>query len=339
MGAILGELRRVQGAPLAYRQAIRASGLLLTVLLVLWAVDRLDLGVYATFGVFATIYGGPRRWAGRWRLQAALGAVLTLAVATGAVAALGDARHWVAVLLAAVWAGVGAALSDRYRWLPPGPLFPVFAVATSSAIPTTTHTVLMAPLVTAVCATAGVALGALEVGLARRLGRPTEARPTLPPVPAAHRRRVQVVRCAVAVLVAGSLATAMQVGHPYWAMVAAVAPLSAFSVRHQLARGVNRAVGTIAGLGVAGLLLLAPLPTLAVLLVVAGLQGVTELIVVRHYGLAMLSITPLALIMVHLADPEPIGQLLFDRGVETLIGVGIGLAAAVLTRPRAARVS
>ena len=79
-----------------------------------------------------------------------------------------------------------------------------------------------------------------------------------------------------------------------------------------------------------------PLPTLLLLITVALLQAVTELMVVRHYGLALIFITPLALLSVQLANPEPIGVLITDRFAETMIGVTVGVLAAILTRPRKA---
>ena len=50
-------------------------------LLGLYAAGRLDLAVYANFGAFAAIHGGPART--RWRTQATVGIILTL---------LGDGR-------------------------------------------------------------------------------------------------------------------------------------------------------------------------------------------------------------------------------------------------------
>ena len=71
----------------------------------------------------------------------------------------------------------------------------------------------------------------------------------------------------------------------------------------------------------------------------AGLGIVTEL-VARNYGLALLFITPMAMLMGQLADPRPIGPLLFDRSVETMIGASIGgliILAEQLLRRRALR--
>ncbi len=96
-------------------------------------------------------------------------------------------------------------------------------------------------------------------------------------------------------------------------------------------------LGTVVGLGVAALLLALPLTPVVTILVAAGLQLVTELLVARHYGAALVTITPLALLLVDLARPEPIGHLLADRAIETLLGVAVGLLLAVLTRDRSHR--
>ncbi len=66
-------------------------------------------------------------------------------------------------------------------------------------------------------------------------------------------------------------------------------------------------------------------------LVVGSLQIVTELLVGRNYGLALLFITPMALLMGQVAAPRPIGVLLFDRGVETVIGASVAVAIVVLS--------
>jgi uncharacterized membrane protein YccC len=149
------------------------------------------------------------------------------------------------------------------------------------------------------------------------------------------------LRYAVVVLVAGGTATAVGIGHPYWAMVAAVAPLAAPGVTHQVLRAAHRVVGTSVGLATAAALLapgFAPVPTV---LVVAALQVVTELLVGRNYALALLFITPMALLMGQIAAPRPMGALLFDRGVETAIGSVAGLlvvlAGVMIRRRRALR--
>ncbi|HET9647678.1 MAG TPA: FUSC family protein [Microlunatus sp.] len=333
---LLDDLVRVQDAPHAHRVAVRAAIAVLLPLLALWSTGRLDLAAYATFGAFASVYGGGARTPHRWRTQTELAVILTLAVASGALVALSPQRSWWAIPVAAGWASFAAARSDRRRWRPPGPMFPVFAVATAAAIPSTPGQVLAATALTAATAALAIALGVVEVVLIKHTGiRPPDppAAP-LPSMPSRARQRIHLVRCGIVVLAAGTIATASGIGHPYWAIVASVTPLTVFTFRGQVVRGIHRVLGTMAGLLLAGALLLLALPAFAVVIIIAALQAATELLVVRHYGLALIFITPLALLSVQLAHPEPIHTLLADRFAETLIGVGVGVVAAVLTRNR-----
>jgi uncharacterized membrane protein YccC len=62
------------------------------------------------------------------------------------------------------------------------------------------------------------------------------------------------------------------------------------------------------------------------ILVVVALQAGAELWVGRNYAIALIAVTPLALLMVALVAPVPTSTLLSDRGVETVIGVVVGIA-------------
>lgn len=132
-------------------------------------------------------------------------------------------------------------------------------------------------------------------------------------------------------LVAGAVATGFGIGHPYWATVAAVAPLAARGRSAQLVRAAHRIAGTLGGLLVAALVLapgFGPYPAVAILAV---LQIAAELVVGRNYGVAMLFITPLALLMNQVAAPRPMADLLWDRGLETVIGGAIACLIIILT--------
>jgi uncharacterized membrane protein YccC len=115
-------------------------------------------------------------------------------------------------------------------------------------------------------------------------------------------------------------------------MVSAAVPLAARDLVPQVVRGVHRVVGTLVGLGVAALLFAVDPTGLVLIAVIVALQAGAELLVGRNYALALVAITPLALLMVHLVAPVPSSVLLRDRGVETVLGVGVGLVMGWLTR-------
>jgi uncharacterized membrane protein YccC len=63
-------------------------------------------------------------------------------------------------------------------------------------------------------------------------------------------------------------------------------------------------------------------------------QFTTELFMTRHYGLAMVSFTPVILLMTQLAAPADPYVLIAERGVETVVGAVIGILVVVFIRAR-----
>ena len=97
-----------------------------------------------------------------------------------------------------------------------------------------------------------------------------------------------------------------------------------------LVRAGHRILGTLLGLVTGAVLLSLGLGPVGAVLVVVVLQVLTELVVGRNYGLAMLFITPMALLMGQLSAPRPAGSLLLDRGVETVVGGAVAVAVILL---------
>lgn len=311
----------------AHRVAARAGVSVLVPLLVLLATDHLDWSAYAAFGAFTALYGRGQTGRDRLRMQATVGVLLVAVITLGVLVGSYGGRSWLAVPLAALLAAGVSVASDVARWHPPGALFPVFAFTACASVPSAP-----ADAATAVLVAGGTALLAVVIGGAGSWWRgalvvPPAARSAGPP--ADGRLRTLALPSGLAVLAAGTVATAGGIGHPYWAMVSAVVPLAARSRTGQLVRGAHRVVGTAVGLVVAGVLLAVDPGGLVLVLVVAALQVVAELLVGRNYALALVAITPLALLMVHLAAPTPSHELLVDRGLETVIGVAVGLGVGL----------
>jgi hypothetical protein len=315
----------------AHRVALRAGLSVLVPLLVLWATDHLEWSIYATFGAFASLYGRERTGRARVALQVETGVTQVALITLGVLVGLSEARAWLAVPIAAVVA-VGASYeSTRRGWHPPGSLFQVFAFAAVASAPSTSEDILPAVLVAAAAAAFSVLVGA--AGSALRGDRLVPWGPVHPIGGAVEGVWRYALQSGGGVLVAGLVATSTGIGRPYWAMVSAVVPLVARDLPVQLTRGLHRIVGTALGLVVAAALFALDLDGLALVLVVALLQVGAELLVGRNYALALVCVTPLALLMVHLAVPAPTSELLADRGVETLIGVAVGITIGYLTRP------
>ncbi len=147
------------------------------------------------------------------------------------------------------------------------------------------------------------------------------------------------VRVAVAGAVSGSIALALGLGHSYWAIAFSTLVLVNIGTRHAaLLKAFQRFVGTVIGLGLfAGMVAASPSGWWLVL-ALATLQFCVELLIVRNYAYAAALITPLALTMATAgaAHPDP-WSFVADRSVDTVVGVGIGILAALLigrTAPR-----
>ena len=167
-------------------------------------------------------------------------------------------------------------------------------------------------------------------------GASGQARPDPRPlagVPASKRAN------AVAALAAGTIATMVGLGHNYWAMVAAVAPIAGPSLSPAGQEGRAPHPRNLRRVWPPTGLLLAPHPAPWVLvLMVIVLQFAAEMFVLRHYALALIFITPLALIMTRTGRTDQPGGA--DGGhcaLQTAIGALVGISLVYLMHQRTLR--
>ena len=146
--------------------------------------------------------------------------------------------------------------------------------------------------------------------------------------------RLAGVRVVLASVVAGGATLAAGLSHPAWAQLGATATLQGASTRHAVVRALQRGGGTVLGALLAWPLLAAHLSFAATCVVVVVLQVVTEVIVGRHYGLAMLTITPMALLMTSLGGSVDPAGIAASRALDTVLGAVVGVLAVVLVHPR-----
>ncbi|MFG6279719.1 FUSC family protein [Microbacterium sp. 5K110] len=310
-----------------HRVAARAALSVGVPLLILLLIGRLDLSVYASFGAFAALYGRldvPRR---RVRMQATAGGILVLAMLLGTALSALAAPPLASVAVVAALAAAVTLFAYRSQWHPPGALFTVFAAGACASFPATAATFGLVLLVGASSVIWSLLVTVVFV-LARRGSWRLPTRPR-PPIGAVAWEMTATVGAAA--LLAG-IAGALLIGtHWYWAMVGAVAAVGGAHVTARLIRGVQRLVGTLLGVLIAAGLLALSLPPWAVLVVAITLQAGAELFVGRNYGIAMVFITPLALLMISLASPATPDMLLRDRVLETVIGVAVGTVVAIVS--------
>lgn len=307
-------------------------------LLVLLLTGRLEWAMFAGFGAFTGIYSRYEPTRLRFRRQVTAGAMLTLCVTAGAaLARLGESlsapvESWMTLLVGSVVAGLAAAFVLARGLKPGGAVFPLFAVAAVASAPPA------APVWVAFAVAAGSASLCVGLGL---LGHWAGERHPGADVRAAAETwtRGQLAAefgaFALASGLAGVLGLASGLPFPYWAQIAAIALLSAPGRTLKVERGLHRVVGTALGVVTTAFLLSFPSEPWQLVVWVVVLQFLAEMYVLRNYAFALLFITPLALLMVQLAHPQPVGPLLEARVLETAIGAVAGIAVVLAGALRA----
>lgn len=282
---------------------------------------NIPAGTNAALGAFAFCAlppGSPRRQfavVGAMGLGIIAGFVLgTIVAPSGPMAAIG---------LGLFAAGAVAAVL-RGRVGMPGALFPCMsaALATQIALPLAALPQVMLQL------GSGVALALAMVGLFRAVA-PDLSAPAATPLAWVERSGAVPVVVGLAVAASHALAHLAGVPRPYWAPVSCIAVIQGMSFAAVKTRYAHRVAGTLLGLVPAALLLpLAPHPWLVALAITLLSWGV-EALVPRHYGLAVMLITPLALLLAQAAHRGPLAleTLLLARALDTVIGSAVALLA------------
>jgi len=311
--------------------------------LALLFLGRPDLMIYAVFGALTGMYGRSEPHQLRLTHQAQAALVLLSGVSVGVFLSVNHLHSWWLVGVEALLAGVGSVFSDRVNLKPNGPFFGILALGACASVPTAV------PWFAALLIAAASAAFSIMIGFGGwvrgRTWRPGAARTAAPlSGPRRQAAMIHAARYVMAVGAAGTVGVLSGSGHPHWAMAAAAVPLAGADLPSSVHRGLHRMMGTFLGLVLVGVVLLpgpwAPLrlfpgaeaAVLALLVIV--FQFTTELFMTRHYGLAMVSFTPVILLMTQLAAPADPYILITERAVETVVGAVIGILVIVLIRRR-----
>jgi uncharacterized membrane protein YccC len=124
-----------------------------------------------------------------------------------------------------------------------------------------------------------------------------------------------------------AIAQALQLERPYWVPISCLAVIQGVSMRAVWNRQLHRVLGTAVGMLLAWAIISLPLTPWSIAPIVIALTFIIETAVVRHYGFAVIFITPLTIL---LAEAPTLGQLpatelLASRFLDTLLGCLVGL--------------
>lgn len=124
-------------------------------------------------------------------------------------------------------------------------------------------------------------------------------------------------------------ANVFEVKSAYWIPISAVAIMQGKDLLHTRQRNIHRILGTFVGMGLTWLIFILEPRGIALVFIIAGLQFIVEMMVVRNYGLAVIFITPLTIFLAENSTSVMINvnELMEARILDTIIGSLIGLAA------------
>lgn len=294
----------------------------------LLAFGRLDLAIYANFGAFTGVYGRHETPQERLRHQRLAATAITIAILVGATMSYLHANDWLVMIVSACASSIWATIALKSGTKPTGSVFVLFAIAAVGSLSNPVH-----PLLATVVAAGSACFSLLLGSVSHLIGEgPNEREPAAPTTPVSKEAlRDEAARFFFAPLLAGtvgilSVMFVPLLSHFYWAMVAAVVPLVNNRYRVQYFRALQRMLGTLTGILIAGFLLSHPMQGWQLVIWIMVLQFLTETYITRNYTMAASFITPTALLMIQAVEAVPVGPMLLARSAETIIGALAALA-------------
>lgn len=287
----------------------------------------------AALGTLAALFGRFAPKAGRGRIVLTCAAWLSFAVLVMSVASWLGAPVAVRLGLLALSCGFFFFVTNTGQFGPPGALIFVFAAAAAMGEVSSGDEVLLR---TAATALAGGLAWAICVA-SERLRH--EASPEAPhPIEAVRpldHRLIAAARITIGSAVAIFATYAVGGAHPGWAALGALAVMQGTHLHINMNRAIQRMAGTVIGAGLVWFILVEEPSAWATIPLVVSLQFAIEIVIGANYAFGQIFITPMALLMSHLAasGAAPAGvdtAMVPERVFDTIIGAILGIIFAVI---------
>ncbi|WP_249870028.1 FUSC family protein [Oceanobacillus saliphilus] len=143
---------------------------------------------------------------------------------------------------------------------------------------------------------------------------------------------ITALRFGFVTIIAAIIAFELDLARSYWVPLSCVAVMSGGTIVATYHRAIQRGIGTVIGIVIASLILALEPSGYIIAFFILLLTFITELFIVKNYGLAALFFTPNALLM---AESTTAGSYSFSyfasaRIIDVLIGIAIGLIGVFL---------
>lgn len=296
-------------------------------LLIGYYLGRLDYGTLACLGGLVILYMPSTTLENRMLtlLVCAFGFIMSFAV--GIVFSF---NHYLSAAVLGIYAFGVNWLTNYFRLSPPGNFFFIMIASMASCMP---FDLLAIPTKIGLLAlgTMGGVIFAMLYSLYIVRQHPDKMRDP-------GQRKRHYTNITESVIMGVFVAISLLVGHvsgldnPYWIPISCLAIMQGLNVVQVGQRSFHRIVGTFIGMGFSWLLLQLNLSTLQICISIIVLQFIIEILVVRHYALAVIFITPLTVFLVELSrgagiDPN---RVIASRFLDIFIGSLIGVVGGWL---------
>lgn len=286
-----------------------------------------DLVGFPALGALAALFGRYASLSERRRIVMICGTLLTAGVLLPSLLSWAGATPAMMILVLAVLAGAASLAVSVWNLGGPGAVIIVFAIGA-----------VLTPVVSGgavIARTLGVLWGAVLAWLVCAVTdwmRPDEARNMVPPPPVQPMKYhlAAAGRISIGCGAAAFVAFAAGWHYPAWAAIGAAAVMQGGHLHITMNRALQRMVGTVVGACIVWAIL-AQQPTFwAVLIAIVVFQFITEIIIGFNYALGQITVTPMALLMTHLASPITYDNMPVERVLDTIVGAALGIVFALI---------
>lgn len=328
----LHHLVSFQNAPWRWKVGLQALLALGIPAAIFTLAGHLDMALVASLGAFTALYFAGLHTSDRARLLPLIALSFSSASLLGAM--VGSSNLFLVIFFIAL-TSLASILSLGTGLGPPGPMMFVLVGGVSNhlvrkgALADSPLGTWMIPALVAIGAIASylIVIAPLVVPAVRRREGPAPRLADL--LRFDHwdlTSRIIAYRVIVAVTIATLISVPANFDHSYWVvMVAGVVLQVSHSLRHTAVRVAHRMLGTLLGLITFSLLVALEPSGMWLILTIALLQGIVEVVVAKHYGLALMFITPLSLLIATANSSVPTSEVAMERIVDTLLGIAIAV--------------
>lgn len=195
-------------------------------------------------------------------------------------------------------------INAYFKTKPPGSFFFIMIVAMASCMPFNLYTIPEKVGLMGLGSMFACTLGLFYSMMIKN--RYSQKKPrTISSVLAKHKYANFVEAFIMGLFMFGSLLLGhlLELKNPYWIPISCAAVMQGASVYHIWQRVFHRVLGTFIGLGLCWVMLSISKTPLSICINIIVLQFIIEMLVVRHYALAVIFITPMTVLLTEAANP------------------------------------